>query len=87
MRKTQSDNYNQLFSENNAAKGIKFGGPNNKRYEPSDLQALQYMSSTTPHGRILQFADQIIKFPKKERFNQDLDQSVKEINQQLVNKA
>tara|TARA_B110000305_G_C19407256_1_gene623447 strand:+ start:997 stop:1182 length:186 start_codon:yes stop_codon:yes gene_type:complete len=31
----------------------------------------------------MHFADHIIRFPKKERFNQDLDQSVKEIKSGL----
>lgn len=42
-----------------------------------------YMQSTTSHGRVMHFADHIIRFPKKERFNQDLDQSVKEIKSGL----
>ena len=47
----------------------------------SDSQALMYMNSDTTHGKILKFADQMLKFPKKERFNQDLDASVKEMKQ------
>jgi hypothetical protein len=39
-----------------------------------------YMNTDTTHGKILKFADQMLKFPKKERFNQDLEESVKEIN-------
>ena len=31
----------------------------------------------------MHFADHIIRFPKKERFNQDLDESVKEIKHDL----
>ena len=37
------------------------------------------MNSDTTHGKILKFADQMLKFPKKERFNQDLDESVKDV--------
>jgi predicted XRE-type DNA-binding protein len=39
------------------------------------------MNSDTTHGKILKFADQMLKFPKKERFNQDLAESVREIKE------
>jgi len=67
--------YNQLFS-NSKPRG-------SKRFENSDAQALQYMQTHTPHGRMLKFADQIIRFPKKERFNQDLEESIKEIKNRM----
>ena len=76
------DNYRQLFKDSNGElvnstqkvlKGLK-------RFEASsDSQALMYMNSDTTHGKILKFADQMLKFPKKERFNQDLDESVKDV--------
>ena len=40
-----------------------------KRFETTDAQALQYMNSTTQHGRVLKLADGIMQFPKKKRFN------------------
>lgn len=76
------ENYRQLFKDSNGElinstsktlKGLK-------RFEAnSDSQALMYMNSDTTHGKILKFADQMLKFPKKERFNQDLDESVKDV--------
>ena len=40
-----------------------------------------YLNSSTYHGRILKIAAQERKFPKRERFQEDLDQSIKESRQ------
>jgi hypothetical protein len=58
-----------------------------KRFETTDAQALQYMNSTTQHGRVLKLADGIMQFPKKKRFNQDLDQSISDIKSQMDEKS
>jgi hypothetical protein len=77
-------NYRQLLAD---PSGELIGSPTNmlrglKRFEASsDSQALMYMYSDTTYGKILKFADQMLKFPKKERFNQDLSESVREIKE------
>jgi hypothetical protein len=72
MVQDRIDNYRQLFKDSN---GETINSPTKvlnglKRFEASsDSQALMYMNSDTTHGKILKFADQMLKFPKKERFN------------------
>ena len=58
-----------------------------KRFETTDAQALQYMNSTTTHGRVLKLADGIMQFPKKKRFNQDLDESIQDVKSQMDEKS
>lgn len=41
------------------------------------------MNTSTQAGKILKFADQLTKFPKKERFNQDLNASIEEIKNKM----
>ena len=43
FRKTQTNNYNQLFADRNVTKGQKFA--DSRRFETTDAQALQYMNS------------------------------------------
>jgi len=45
------------------------------------------MQSSTQHGRVLKLADGIMTFPKKKRFNQDLDESIKDIKDQQYEKS
>jgi hypothetical protein len=84
QEKERMTNYRQLFKDPD---GEIIGSPSKvlrglKRFEAcTESQALMYMYSDTTHGKILKFADQMLKFPKKERFNQDLTESVREIKQ------
>ena len=39
------------------------------KFEPTDAQALQYMQSSTTHGKVFRMANGTLKFPKKKRFN------------------
>lgn len=57
---------------------------NSKINEQSDSRIIKQLESAAKSGRILKFADQIIRFPKKERFNQNLEESIKEIKSQMT---
>lgn len=88
--KKQYSEYQKLFNRSKGSHISTHNNPQNdhilrgtKRFDQTDSQALMYMQSTTNHGRVMHFADHIIRFPKKERFNQDLDESVKEIKHGL----
>lgn len=39
---------------------------------------LQYMQSTTRHGKMLRVADTATKDPRRRRFNYDLDEAIKD---------
>lgn len=45
------------------------------------------MQTATSHGRVLKLADGIMRFPKKKRFNQNLDESIKEIKTKMDEKS
>jgi hypothetical protein len=52
---------------------------NEKSHKKLDREFLKELQEAAHKGKITQFAEKIMCFPKRQRFNQDLDESVKEI--------
>ena len=76
--KDDLENFQRLFKEISNTTTVRGA----QRFETSDTQALMYSNSSTYHGRILRIGGTIqSNLTRRDRFNQDLDESVKEIRQ------